>query len=671
MRLSKGIEKIEDKTLEVINTYKEASIAIAKKLKEYASRPSTKKKVRNLVIGGALVGILVSQKGCKLTKDSDLIKTNDADNINKIMQSAEREIGPHLSFDPNSGQELINRVAEVYVDAASKGLGDLTIEQWMDWYMVTNIDDISPVEYYKMLDDTKTTTTVMENYDFVNNALLEDAITATPFTMINIDRLVADTKSAQELSSFQSALTSYNVASDGSKKKIADDVNEYLYNEFVTNKHDAVTASSNLTRMKLLLATWELTNNYSWTVPSADISKIMYTSDNTNCDLTTDANGISVWNEQKTVVKKTVEEKMDMMFKFMLTEDKTQQDARIILRSLEIEMAIQDLVNKMGLVKVANPSSEQAIIDSKPQIPGKTITPEQKKHIVTNPVTGKEEVHLPPVTNEVVPNQELLKEVEVKNQNEELRSKGVRDGAKNGNSNGYHDGSNANKFNDKPLIDLSKEDKIYADAYLESYIKYYTEGYTEGKKLYDGPIKQKEEIISNKQAEEDVKKIMIADGKENGQTAGDTQGYKDGYNGKRYDDSVKVKHDDKNYKEAYINAYEKAYRKAYREGERDYEDYIEKIKKESNKNHKSVDKDYFEEKTYKNKDGGTTTEEIELLPGFYEKDGKIFDEDGNEVEIIGSNNINQNIAALKTLRSVLESNMDNTNDISLDKVKII
>ena len=192
------------------------------------------------------------------------------------MEEAQKEIGPHLSFDPNSEQELINRIADVYVDAAAKGLGDLTIEQWMDWYTVTNIDDISPIEYYRLLDDTKTATTIMENYDFVNNALLEDAITVTPDTIINIDNLVADTKSANELADFQKLLATYNVASADTQKETADSINEYLYNEFVTNKHDTVTASSNLTRMKLLLATWELTNNHSWTVPSKDIANIMY-----------------------------------------------------------------------------------------------------------------------------------------------------------------------------------------------------------------------------------------------------------------------------------------------------------------------------------------------------------------------------------------------------------
>ena len=122
----------------------------------------------------------------------------------------------------------------------------------MDWYTVTNIDDISPIEYYRLLDDTKTATTIMENYDFVNNALLEDAITVTPDTIINIDNLVADTKSANELADFQKLLATYNVASADTQKETADSINSIYTMNLITNKHDTVTASSNLTRMKLL-----------------------------------------------------------------------------------------------------------------------------------------------------------------------------------------------------------------------------------------------------------------------------------------------------------------------------------------------------------------------------------------------------------------------------------
>ena len=349
-----------------------------KTLKQRLSKIFKSKGLRGFV-AGALLTAAITGTALKLEKNNDPITTNDNDNIDKIMEEAQKEIGPHLSFDPNSEQELINRIADVYIDAAAKGLGDLTIEQWMDWYTVTNTDHISPTEYYRLLDDTKTATTIMENYDFVNNALLEDAITVTPDTIINIDNLVADTKSANELADFQKLLATYNVASADTQKETADSINEYLYNEFVTNKHDTVTASSNLTRMKLLLATWELTNNHSWTVPSKDIANIMYPSNGVNCDLASETTGISVWNDQKTVVRKTLEEKMEMMIQLMLQEDKSQQDVRVALRSLEIEMAIQDLVNEKGLVKIDNPSSEQAIIDSKPQTSkGKTITKEQE-----------------------------------------------------------------------------------------------------------------------------------------------------------------------------------------------------------------------------------------------------------------------------------------------------
>ena len=48
----------------------------------------------------------------------------------------------------------------------------------------------------------------------------------------------------------------------------------------------------------------------------------MYPSNGVNCDLASETTGISVWNDQKTVVRKTLEEKMEMMIQLMLQEDK-------------------------------------------------------------------------------------------------------------------------------------------------------------------------------------------------------------------------------------------------------------------------------------------------------------------------------------------------------------
>lgn len=662
MKLSKRIEKIEDRTEEMLASMNVKRKLIAEKIKTFNSKHGKK-----VVISAALIGILAAGKGCSMNKTDNPIKTTDNDNINKIMQSYEKEIGEHLAFDPNSEKEMINRIAKVYVDASAKGLGDLTVEQWMDWYTVTNINDISPAEYYKLLDDTKTPSTIMENYDYVNNALLEDAITVTPNTIIDLEPLVADKKSAKELSSFQSALAALNTANDSSKKKLAADVNEYLYNEFVTSKHKTVSASSNLTRMKLLLGTWEITNNHSWVIPSADISKIIYPSGDAKCDLASKAVGTSVWNDQKVVVRNTVEEKINMMFKLMANEDKSKQDVRTILRSLEIEMAIEEMAKEMGLVKVENPDSEKAIMDAKPQPPKvNTITEQEKKNVVTNPKTGKKEIHLPAKEESKKP---VLEQIEKENKNEEIRAKGVQEGAQAGNQNGYADGAAKKTYNENPKIDLSKSDKIYADAYTTYYKQYYAEGYAEGLKLAQGPITQKEETIvtkQNKENIEDLKKIMIENGERDGYAAGDAEGYTDGYSGKKYNDRVKINHENADYVKAYIDEYKDAYRKGYRNGERDREKLEQQFKQ--NETHRdNKHSTIIEDKHTVHPDGSTTTEEFEFLPGFYEKDGKIYDEHGNEVEIIGSNSkTNQNIAALKTLRNVLASAV-NTNDYSKTK----
>ena len=59
-----------------------------------------------------------------------------------------------------------------------------------------------------------------------------------------------------------------------------------------------------------------------------------------------------------------------------------------------------------------------------------------------------------------------------------------------------------------------------------------------------------------------------------------------------------------------------------------------------------------------------------MEPGFYEKDNKFYNKNNSEIQFNEpkeSTNVNQDIAALQTLREVLNDSIDNSNEIGYAK----
>lgn len=736
-----------------------------------------------------------------------IFKNKDKQPVKKgtVIEQDEDELAAQLAFDIHSEEEMVNRITDMYVEAVEKNLNGpnlppVTVEQWMDFYLVSNITNISPTKFYSYISEEKSVTTIMKNFDYVCNLLLEHSITATPDTLIDVSSLIGDRVSAIKLQDFQNMLATYNIASDNTQKQVADQINQYLYEDFVTMKRDNVTSETNLIRLKMLRATWELTVNHSWTVPSKDLSKILYPTE--NCNLISETNGLDAWNENKAVVKQILEEKLTLMYILAATMDSAELETKGISTYKELVTKIKDEISARGPVTInSRPSSEEAIKASKPKpkpaekvnIPN-AVTVEERKNIVTNPETGKKELHLPPTKENS--KETITKQIEDENKKEELRVQGVKDGAQDGNFQGYIDGASGKVKNSKPTKDLTGFDTAYADAYRETYEKYYEMSYAEGLKLEAGTIEKETIEVDEKQQkryEREKKKLMIDLGKKDGYAAGYDRGYEDGYEGDRYNDRVRIDRSNKNvknyydedehYTEAYDEAYEEGYEDGYDQGLRDYEIYEEEKKstsinddkkgektseKTSNENkeeakedseyaqfmmaegkklgsedgdqagydaglnglsqipypekgtrYNAYDSQYYKEayekafndaftkaylegfedgkkygilpedaqiknnqnenKTQETKQNNSSTqyerieengEIIEIIPGFKVKDGRLFDKDGNEVDEISYKDVNENIAALKSLKDALVR-MEDTKENGYTKVKTI
>lgn len=577
-----------------------------------------------IAIVGGLILTLLCARGMKLHKDKIYQVANDE--RPKITGCMVEEQNYNINFDVHKKSEIKERIAEVYAKANAVGCYVNTAE-WLDWYLVSNINEISPAKYYMYIDNKKTPASIMKNYDKVNEALMNDAKEAMPNSLINLDILIADRVSSDELAYFQMLLSRYN---DKPTEELANEINYYIKREFIDKNNNIVSPSVNLTRMKMLLGINELTKNKNWKIPKNEYSEIMYPQKGEVIDLLSNSCSHSIWNNEKSYVKEALRYKLEQMISI------SNQSEYKNFKALELEVEIEELARKMNVAKgkrtkeTSEKVSEKVVVKEvvkyyeKPEVPvttpkapeiiitytpsvekqkddDKLITPKQEKYIVENPKTKEKEIHLP-ASKEIVPNVNLLKEVYKENKKEQERVKEVKETAQEANDKGYFDGSNNRTYNDTSISNNNK--------------KYYADGYNEGQKLYRGPIVIREEIIP-------IENIKIDTQTNNFQSFSQKQ------------DNTSVF----NY------------------------DTIE--------NSASSIIDYgTKEEVVTNKSSGIVKTERILFDGFYEKNGELYDEKGRKLELISSKSNSQQIAALETLRNTLTNSKVQTNNDGYCKVKI-
>lgn len=472
-------------------------------------------------------------------------------------------LAANMAFDPNSNQELINRISDVYVDALTKGIKNISIEQWMDFYTVLNINDIDPSDYARLQFGTKTKESIMRNFDFVNNTLLDDTITSTPSTIIDIASLVADKDSAAAIEELQQKIAEFNTSS--SKTTNAKDLNKFVTSEFGTENYNQVDAASNLVRFKLLLAMEIRTINNSYRVPTADMSKIIF-GKGEDCNLASKSTVNTKYNGEKTTVKEMLESKLEKIMS--AKSDDSKISAIELLTGLEIEMKIKDKIAAMNAKYVANPSVEQTIIDSKPN----SSTPSNQKvqptdKIVTDKKTGETFIAVEPSKEEKEKQQQAIQdELQKENKSEELRAAGVVDGGQAGYDRGFTAGYNGTSYD--AIAYAVSGDTIYREAYKESYTKQYQSGYTDGQNKRERENNQTPTVIiepTTGQTQPTNNQLQTT-GFSDGSKSGYTDGFSDGYNSAHYDDNIGNVSGDKAYRDDFKQGYIQQYKIGYSEG---------------------------------------------------------------------------------------------------------
>jgi hypothetical protein len=468
-----------------------------------------------------------------------------------IDKENQKNLAPNMAFDPNSNQEMINRISDVYVDALTKGINNISIEQWVDFYTVLNINDIEPSDYARLQFATKTKESIIRNFDFVANTLLDDTITSTPSTIVDIASLVADKDSASAVEKLQEKIAIFNTSN--SKSTVAGELNKFVENEFATENYKSTDAASNLVRFKLLLAMERMTINNNYRVPTASMSKIIFGTGE-NCNLESKSTANTKYNGEKTNVKEMLTAKLEEAKNIKSNNDGV--SAIELLTGLEIEMKIQEKIDLLNAKYVPNPSLEQAIIDNKP----KTGTSNDKKvqstdKIVTDKNTGEKFIAVDPTEKEKQEQQKKIEEqLKKENQNEELRVAGVLAGSQMGYDNGLNDGYKGYSYNDKGYRTVTG-DKIFVDAFKQSYTTQYKVGYSDGEKKLE--------------REKGTKVVDLrAEGLKDGGQKGYDKGFTDGYKGYSYSDSFGSVSGEKKYRDAYIEGFKAQYKVGYAEGQK-------------------------------------------------------------------------------------------------------
>ncbi|NLL44825.1 MAG: hypothetical protein GX247_04060 [Mollicutes bacterium] len=554
----------------------------------------------------------------------------------------EKELNPNLSFDPNSNKEMINRIAHIYTNALSKGVNNISIEQWIDFYLVLNIDNIEVTDYARLKSYIKTKDSMMRNFDYVVNILLNDAITSEPSTIIDITSLIANKKSADAVYNLQNMIASFNISSNKSEE--ASKINKFVENEFSTSDYKQIEASSNLVRMKLLKAMEDLTINQKYRIPTADMSKIIF-GDSKRCDEDTMNN--SIYNFEKTYVKQTLDDKLNKALNIKI--DDAVVEAEELLTELQIRNEIEKIIKDTKVEYVPNPDMKKAIDAHKPKDTVQTVKPTDK--IVKDPNTGKNVIVIELTEEEKKKQQEeIQRQIEEENRKEEERVKTLIEEAQKENKNTQTQESTKIIIdkNKNQKLNLSKKELLMIDAY--NYINeiYDRQGYYDG--YYGKPRNDSYKVDSKN---EDYKKycnMMWAekynpDYDQGEWDRGVVDAKKDATKNATFDRKNNRKFipepvgeipGSENYRGGYYSAYEPQYTEVY------YAKPVKENKVKNKNENKNQDKKESKTKTEiinkteeNNQDDIIINKEFIPLPEyFYDKDGNLTDEHNSEIEII-------------------------------------
>ncbi len=279
----------------------------------------------------------------------------DFDNLSIIPASLSKD----LEFDINDNLELIERGAQFIARCRPCGIDmseSTSVSKFIDYIHTINYEQIDPMDYARYGYFTKTSNSIVENYQEIGDQLVYDLFSVTTETLIPYDLIIADKESAKVIMELQTLVAQYNEAKKENKTGIQKEIEAYLYDNFVYN--DTHTFGSTV---------YEMVGRFGIIIdqmmPSGLPKDIMNKLSN---DLY--ACGIEIpWGEShksdraqnETSIRTTLEEKLLYALNCRI------QDLSMIpeieqLLGAEVEQKIEERVAELNLPFIENPEAKDA-----------------------------------------------------------------------------------------------------------------------------------------------------------------------------------------------------------------------------------------------------------------------------------------------------------------------
>ncbi len=190
-----------------------------------------------------------------ITNKGGFINSNDGKkDIEKTLMSSTPKYS-HSYFNPNNIDEIIKRITYIKTVSINNEMNNITTEQWLDWYLIANINYLEPEKHFKIRGNNFESKQILINFDEVNKALSIASVNSTPNTFVDVSRLIADKKASSSLLHVQKCIAQYNTA-DGYKKENMgyhlDNYAKYIINNFVRNFDKQHSEATSLTKIILL-----------------------------------------------------------------------------------------------------------------------------------------------------------------------------------------------------------------------------------------------------------------------------------------------------------------------------------------------------------------------------------------------------------------------------------
>ena len=381
-KLVSGEETVKENIIARINKLKENSMETAtlEAVSPRSFKISKKAKIAGitasmLLTAATVAGVTLTSCNNKPVESAPIVTETVSENTvsENIVETApvvqEKVLNENLEFDPNSNNELVNRMAEFISSALSKGVpvkdimtdeeialanekeeSLVTIEQLMDFYMVMNIEEIDPMDYARLCYTTKTSETITDNYTYCARVFMTDTLTAKEDTKIDYTTIIADKDSRESIQTFVDYLARYNSSSD--KKSVGNEIKEYIISNYINRDANIYTMSVNEFTYRLMFDADMISNN---TILPSDVNVILNEDGKISCD-TEKEDGVKDKTERAeefTSIYNAVEEKLEISREYA-SQDLSLVSEDELKTGVALEQEIKELAISMNMRYNAN-----------------------------------------------------------------------------------------------------------------------------------------------------------------------------------------------------------------------------------------------------------------------------------------------------------------------------